>query len=127
MKLERILYAEDEPDIQSVAKLALEVLGGYEVLLCSNGTDVLEQVVRFDPGLILLDVMMPDLDGPATLHRLRGDPHTAKIPVIFLTAKAQTSEVRHYKTMGALAVIAKPFDPMMLATQVQKLWEQIHE
>jgi two-component system, OmpR family, response regulator len=126
MKLERILYAEDEPDIQSVAKLALEVLGGYEVLLCSNGTDVLERVCGFDPGLILLDVMMPDLDGPATLRRLRADPNTAKIPVIFLTAKAQSSEVKNYQALGALDVIAKPFDPMLLATQVQKIWGQAY-
>ena len=126
MKLERILYAEDEPDIQSVAKLALEVLGGYEVLLCSNGTNVLDQVGGFTPSLILLDVMMPDLDGPATLQRLRADPNTAQIPVIFLTAKMQTSEVKQYQAMGAIDVIAKPFDPMLLATQVQKIWDQHH-
>lgn len=126
MKLERILYAEDEPDIQSVAKLALEVLGGYEVLLCSNGTNVLDQVGGFAPSLILLDVMMPDLDGPATLQRLRADPNTAQIPVIFLTAKMQTSEVKQYQAMGAIDVIAKPFDPMLLATQVQKIWDQHH-
>jgi two-component system, OmpR family, response regulator len=126
MKLERILYAEDEPDIQSVAKLALEVLGGYDVLLCSNGTDVLEQVCGFDPSLILLDVMMPDLDGLATLQRLRGDPNTANIPVIFFTAKAQNSEVRYYQALGALDVISKPFAPMQLATQVQKIWDRSH-
>jgi two-component system, OmpR family, response regulator len=124
MKLERILYAEDEPDIQSVAKLALEVLGGYEVLLCGNGSEALDQISSFDPSLILLDVMMPGMDGPATLARLRADPNTAQIPVIFLTAKAQASEVRQYHAWGALDVIAKPFDPMMLAAQMQKIWEQ---
>jgi two-component system, OmpR family, response regulator len=127
MKLERILYAEDEPDIQLVAKLALEVLGGFKVLLCGSGAEVVEQAPSFEPNLILLDVMMPGMDGPATLKRLRGDPHTAKIPVIFLTAKAQSSEVKHYQALGALDVIAKPFDPMMLATQVQEIWGQTHE
>jgi two-component system, OmpR family, response regulator len=127
MKLERILYAEDEPDIQLVAKLALEVLGGFKVLLCGSGAEVVEQAPSFEPNLILLDVMMPGMDGPATLKRLRGDPHTAKIPVIFLTAKAQSSEVKHYQALGALDVIAKPFDPMMLATQVREIWGRTHE
>lgn len=114
------------PDIQSVAKLALEFWGGYEVMLCSNGNDVLEQVGEFDPNLILLDVMMPDLDGPATLLRLRSDPATAMIPVIFLTAKVQTTEIKRYQALGALDVIAKPFDPMKLAAQVQRIWEYAH-
>lgn len=126
MKLERILYAEDEPDIQSVAKLALEVLGGYEVLLCGNGSEALDQVSGFDPSVILLDVMMPGMDGPATLAQLRSNPNTAKIPVIFLTAKAQVSELKQYQALGALDVIVKPFDPMMLAAQVQKIWAQAH-
>lgn len=126
MKLERILYVEDEPDIQSVAKLALEVLGGYEVLLCGSGIEALKQVCGFSPSLILLDVMMPDMDGPTTLQRLREDPNTAKIPVIFLTAKTQASEVKRYQALGALDVIAKPFDPMTLAVQVQKIWSQAH-
>lgn len=126
MKLERILCAEDVPDIQYVVKLALEMLGGYEVLLCGNGTEVLDQVGGFAPSLILLDVMMPDMDGPTTLERLRGDPNTAKIPVIFLTAKAQASDIKRYQALGALDVIVKPFDPMKLAAQVQEIWGQAH-
>lgn len=126
MKLERIMYVEDEPDIQSVAKLALEILGGYEVLLCGNGAEALDQVGGFAPSLILLDVMMPDMDGPTTLEHLREDPNTAQIPVIFLTAKAQASDIKRYQALGALDVIAKPFDPMTLAVQVQKIWGQAH-
>ena len=87
MKLERILYAEDEPDIQAVAKLALEMVGGFTVQICNNGADALEKVTGFAPDLILLDVMMPGMDGPSTLQRLRADPATSNIPVIFLTAK----------------------------------------
>ncbi len=127
MKLERILYAEDEPDIQSVTKLALEMIGGYQVQVCINGIDALDQVSGFDPSLILLDVMMPGLDGPGTLRKLRADPNTSRIPVIFLTAKVQTAEVKAYQEMGALDVIAKPFDPMTLAAQVQKIWGKAHE
>ena len=122
MVLERILYAEDEPDIRAVATMALEILGGYEVMICNNGQEALRRVGGFQPNLILLDVMMPGLDGPATLQQLRANPFTAKIPVIFLTAKVQPSEVKQYQAMGALDVITKPFDPMMLSIQVQRLW-----
>lgn len=124
MKLERILYAEDEPDIQAVAKLALEMVGGFTVQICNNGADALEKVTGFAPDLILLDVMMPGMDGPSTLQRLRADPATANIPVIFLTAKVQASEVARYQALGALDVIAKPFDPMSLAAQVRQIWGQ---
>ena len=127
MKLERILYVEDEPDIQSVAKLALEMIGGYQVQVCINGLEALDQVSDFDPSLILLDVMMPGLDGPSTLQRLRADSNTSHIPVIFLTAKVQAAEVKSYQEMGALDVIVKPFDPMTLAAQVKKIWGNAHE
>lgn len=122
MSLERILYAEDEPDIQAVAKLALEMVGGFKVLICNSGTQTLEQVSGFAPDLILLDVMMPGMDGPSTLQKLRANPATAGIPVIFLTAKVQPAEVLQYQEMGALDAIAKPFDPMTLAAHVRTIW-----
>jgi CheY-like chemotaxis protein len=122
MSLARILYAEDEPDIQAVAKLALEMVGGFQVLICASGIEALEKVKDFAPDLILLDVMMPGMDGPTTLQRLRADPATAAIPVIFLTAKVQPAEVAQYQTLGALDVIAKPFDPMNLANRVREIW-----
>ena len=124
MTLKRILYAEDEPDIQAVAKLALEMVGGFEVLICGSGIETLDKIGAFKPDLVLLDVMMPGMDGPTTLQKLRADPATAGIPVIFLTAKVQPSEVAQYQKWGALDVIAKPFDPMALATQVRTLWER---
>ncbi len=123
MNLERILYAEDEPDIQAVAKLALEMVGGYQVKICSSGQEALDTVGNFAPDLILLDVMMPGMDGPTTLQNLRADPATAGIPVIFLTAKVQPSEVARYQAQGALNVIAKPFDPMTLAAEIRQIWE----
>ncbi|TAK63290.1 response regulator [Methylobacter sp.] len=124
MDLKRILYVEDEPDIQAVAKLALEMVGGYQVMICSSGQEALDKVGGFAPDLILLDVMMPGMDGPATLQSLRAGSTTAAIPVIFLTAKVQPSEVAHYQALGALNVIAKPFDPMTLATQIRQIWER---
>jgi CheY-like chemotaxis protein len=120
------MYVEDEPDIQAVAKLALEMLGGFKVRLCTNGQEALAAVHEFAPDLILLDVMMPGMDGPSTLERLRADPATAGIPVIFLTAKVQPAEVVHYQSLGALTVIAKPFDPMTLAAQVRQIWSAAH-
>lgn len=123
MNLQRILYVEDEPDIQAVAKLALEMVGGYQVMICSGGQEALDKVGGFAPDLILLDVMMPGMDGQTTLQNLRADPATADIPVIFLTAKVQPPEVVQYQALGALNVIAKPFDPMTLAAQVQQIWD----
>lgn len=126
MNLQRILYVEDEPDIQTVAKLALEMIGGYRVMICGSGQEALDKVGGFAPDLILLDVMMPGMDGPGTLQKLRANPATSAIPVIFLTAKVQSSEVAHYQALGALNVIAKPFDPMTLAEQVRACWNCRH-
>ena len=121
--LQRILYVEDEPDIQAVAKLALEMVGGFEVKICSSGEEALEEAEAFAPQLLLLDVMMPGMDGPGTLAALRAISSLAEIPAVFMTAKVQPSEVAHYKSLGALDVIAKPFDPMGLAAEVRRIWE----
>ena len=121
--LQRILYVEDEPDIQAVAKLALEMVGGYTVKICSSGEEALREAVAFAPDMILLDVMMPGMDGPNTLKALRELPSLATVPMAFMTAKVQPQEVARYKLLGALDVIPKPFDPMKLAAQVKKIWE----
>ena len=122
-KLTRVLYVEDEPDIQMVARLALEAVGGFTVEICSSGKEALERAPVFQPQLILLDVMMPVMDGPTTLKSLRGLAQFADTPVVFMTAKAQPSEIAGYKNLGALDVIPKPFDPMKLSSQVQAIWE----
>jgi two-component system, OmpR family, response regulator len=120
--LKRIFYVEDEPDIQAVAKLALEAIGGFTVQVVSSGQAALDQAPSFAPDLILLDVMMPGMDGPTTLKSLRQIAALATTPVIFMTAKVQPQEVAAYKEMGALDVIAKPFDPMTLAENVKQIW-----
>ena len=122
-ELKKILYVEDEPDIQKVAKLALEHVGGFEVLICSSGAEAIENGPGFEPDMILLDVMMPGLDGPATLEALRKIDSLSKTPAIFLTAKVLPTEIERYKALGALDVIAKPFDPMSLSDQVRAVWE----
>lgn len=123
-ELRRILYVEDEPDIQAVAKLALEMVGGFTVKLCSSGEEALREAAAFAPDMILLDVMMPGMDGPNTLRALREQAALAAVPVAFMTAKVQPQEVALYKSLGARDVIAKPFDPMTLADQVRAIWEK---
>ncbi len=121
-ELKRILYVEDEPDIQAVAKIALETVGGFELRVCSSGEEAIQDPISFAPDLILLDVMMPGMDGPTTLAELRKMPELANIPVIFMTAKVQPQEVAHFKSLGAIEVIAKPFDPMTLAQTIRDAW-----
>lgn len=125
-ELRRILLVEDEPDIQLVARLALENVGGFEVEVCTSGREAVEKAPSWGPDLILLDVLMPELDGPATLRELRKIPVLAATPVIFLTAKVQAHEVEHYRQIGALDVIPKPFDPMSLADAVKSIWNRAH-
>lgn len=121
--LQRILHVEDDPSIQAVAKVALEVIGGYEVLACGSGQEALRLIARFDPQLILLDVMMPGMDGPETLSRLRGLVDLESVPVVFMTAKVQPEEVDELRRLGAHDVIVKPFDPMQLAARIRSIWE----
>lgn len=124
--LKRILLVEDEPDIQEVARLAMEAVGGFSVEICSSGSEALKKAPVFAPDLIILDVMMPEMDGPDTLRALREVPGTASIPVIFMTAKAQPQELRRYKEMGILDVVSKPFDPMTLSTTISDIWRHYH-
>ena len=125
-KLVRVLYVEDDADIQTVASLALETLGGLTLEICSSGSEAVEKITAFDPQLILLDVMMPGMDGPTTLGELRKIPAFTDTPVIFMTAKVQPGEVAGYKALGAVDVIPKPFDPMTLAEQVNAIWAGRH-
>ncbi|MGQ3891578.1 response regulator [Legionella sp. CNM-4043-24] len=121
-----ILYAEDEEDIRSIAQIALEDIGGFSVTYCTNGLNALQQADTIIPDLLLLDVMMPDMDGPDTLRELRKRPGYATIPAIFMTAKIQADEVEEYKAMGAIDVIPKPFDPMTLADALKQAWKAHH-
>ncbi len=125
-ELKRILHVEDDPSIQAITKLALEAIGGFEVLSCGSGNEALELVQGFAPDFILLDVMMPGMDGPQTLKQLTELIDLSRIPVAFMTAKVQVQEVELYRQLGASDVIFKPFDPMQLATQVRQIWDQHH-
>lgn len=117
----KILLAEDDPSIQAIAVLALTRVGGHTVATVKNGVELLAQVEIDKPELILLDVMMPILDGFETCSRLKANPATRDIPVIFLTAKAQVHEQHHGLNVGAIGYILKPFDPMTLSKQIEEV------
>jgi CheY-like chemotaxis protein len=117
----RILLVEDEDDIREVAQASLELTRGWEVYGASSGAEGIARALAVRPDAILLDVMMPDLDGPATFAELRKNPATADIPVVFLTAKVHSSERGRFIELGAAGVLAKPFDPMKLADDVAQL------
>ena len=117
-----VLYVEDDPDIRMVASMALDN-EGFELVMCDSGQEALNKAVTLTPDLLLLDVMMPEMDGPTTLKKLRQLPQLANTPVIFMTAKVQSGEVAEYKALGALGVISKPFDPMTLADKIHNLLE----
>jgi CheY-like chemotaxis protein len=114
----RILIIDDEDDIREVAAMSLETVAGWEVMVANSGAQGLTRAAAYKPDAILLDVMMPGMDGPSTFRELRKNPVTAKIPVLFLTAKVQATDRRRFADLGIHAVLVKPFDPMTLSTQI---------
>ena len=120
--LKRILMVDDEADIRTIAHLSLTAVGGFTVEQCSSGPEALQKAEAFVPDLILLDVMMPGMDGPSTLKGLREIPALAQTPVVFMTAKVQPQEIAQLKACGAVDVLAKPFDPMALPGSLLRIW-----
>jgi two-component system, OmpR family, response regulator len=121
MEIQTVLLVDDEPDIRLIAEMALGTVGGMTTLTAESGSEGIEVAAEKQPDLIMLDVMMPGMDGHETLERLREDERTKEIPVIFMTAKVQKSELDKLMALGAAAVVAKPFDPMTLADEVRRL------
>jgi CheY-like chemotaxis protein len=117
----RLLVIDDDDGIREVAQVSVEVVAGWEVMTAASGTEGLERARAERPDAILLDVMMPGLDGPSTLDRLRADDDLRATPVIFLTAKVQAAERTKFAAMDVAGLIAKPFDPMELAGQIATL------
>ena len=118
MTIFRIRYVDDEPDIRDIVELSLALDPTLSVRTCASGVEAITVAVDWRPDMILCDVMMPVMGGPATLARLRENPCTVDIPVIFMTARAQKKELEYFESLGVLSVIAKPFDPMSLSDMV---------
>lgn len=122
-KLEKILYVEDDQDINTIVSIALSTLGGFEVLSCVNDHEAIDQGSSFHPQLLLLDVMMPGMDEPGTLAKLREIKHLMDTPVVFITARVQERDVAYYRSLGAIGVIPKPFNPNTLADEIRAIWD----
>jgi CheY-like chemotaxis protein len=120
--LNSLLYVDDDADIREIVEMSLGLDGAIRVTSSPGGEQALETMRNSRPDLVVLDVMMPGMDGPAILRRMRADPHLKDIPVIFMTAKANPQEAARFRDLSAIGVIAKPFDPMALSSQVRKLW-----
>jgi len=121
-KLERILHVEDADDIRKIVEVILVRMGNYTVLQCASGQEAEEKAAGFAPDLILLDVIMPGQDGPETLKGLRAQDGLRDTPVVFMTAKVQPGEIEMLKGLGAIDVLAKPFDPASLCGQIEAIW-----
>ena len=122
--LKRIMVVEDEPDIQLITRLSLEAGGGYEVQVCGSGAEAVQSAPAYAPDLILLDVMMPGMDGIATMDALRELPAMTAIPIVFFTAHAQRETRQDLLRRGALGVIVKPIEPDTLVEQIRALWQR---
>jgi two-component system, OmpR family, response regulator len=117
----KVMLVDDDEDLRMIGRIALCDVGGFQALIAGGGEEALGLAAREQPDVILLDMMMPGMDGVATFARLRDDEATASIPVIFMTARAHDTEIDEYLRLGAAGVIVKPFDPLGLADEVRRI------
>lgn len=125
-ELKKILYVEDDVDIQKIVSMALEDIGGYELKICSSGQEALAEAEAFNPDLFLLDVMVPEMSGPQLLLVLRKNKKFKNIPAIFISAIAEGPELIPYRKLGAIGMIRKPFDPIILSNTIEVLYQSSH-
>lgn len=123
--LPKIMMVDDEDDIRKIAQVALERIGKFDVVYCNSGKQALANINGQAPDLVLLDVMMPEMDGVTTMKEIRKLASYASIPVIFMTAKIQTNEIQSYLDLGAVSVITKPFDPLTLSGKILDVWNKL--
>jgi CheY-like chemotaxis protein len=126
ISLQKVLIADDEPDILEISRIALETVGGFEVAVCSSGRELLDRLADFEPDLIMVDVLMPDMTGPEILAEVRRMPHLDSVPVVYITGVIQGDELDELRESGVVDVILKPFDPMTLADRVNSIWGGAH-
>ncbi|NIM14842.1 MAG: response regulator [Candidatus Aminicenantes bacterium] len=121
--LKRIMYVDDDTDLQRIVQLGLEMGGGFTVKVCGSGEQVLREIADFQPDLLILDVVMPDMSGPKTLKTMQNMPDIPSVPVVFFTSKTGPEHLQHYRSLGAIGVIKKPLDFKRLPHQVKEIWE----
>ena len=126
ISLQRVLVADDEPDLLEIARIALETLGGYEVVTCQSGSELLRLLPEFEPDLVVVDVLMPDMGGIEVFNALRREPRYENLPVVFLTGLVLERDLDELRASGAADIITKPFDPMTLADRIGRIWEGSH-
>ena len=126
ISLQRILLADDEPDILEISRIALETVGGFEVSVCLSGKTLLERLPEFRPDLVIVDVLMPDMTGPEVFEEIRRRPEYDEVPVIYLTGVIQEEELEDLRETGVADIILKPFDPMTLADRINGVWKGSH-
>jgi len=120
----KVLIVDDEADIRRIGELSLQSIGGWQVLLAESGAEGIDTARAHRPDLILMDMMMPEMDGLTALEQLRKEPELESIPVVFMTAKVQREEISRYLEAGAMGVVHKPFDPMTLPDEIRRILEQ---
>lgn len=123
--LQKILYVEDDEDIQRIVRMSLELIGKMSVEIVGNSMNAIEAMKVYQPDLVLLDWMMPEMDGPTLFRRMKEDPDVADLPVVFITAKASSRELEELITLGAKGTISKPFSPKDLPNQLRTLWDTL--
>lgn len=123
--LRRIVHIEDAADIRKIVEIVLVRMGGYALWQCATGAEALAETAAFAPDLILLDVVLPDMDGPEVLRGLRAQPALTGVPVVFMTGKSRRDEIEALTALGAAGVLVKPFDPATLCGQIQAIWDKV--
>ena len=123
--LERVCYVEDDEDIQRIIRMSLERVGKMTVEIVGDPMVAVDAIIRFKPDLVMLDWMMPGMDGPTLFRKLKEEPETKDLPVIFITAKATSAELAELRSLGALGAISKPFAPKDLPDQLRALWNTL--
>jgi two-component system, OmpR family, response regulator len=125
--LKKICYIDDADELRIMVSTVLERIHGYTIKVFANGEEAIQHVDDFNPDLILLDMWMPpNMNGIETFQAFQQQPHLQNIPVIFLTGQAEQEEVQQYTALGAIGVIAKPFNPMQLGATIDQIWQQFH-
>ncbi len=123
--LNRVCYVEDDEDIQRIVRMSLERIGKLTIEIVSDPNLAIDRMIAFKPDLVMLDWMMPGLDGPTLFRRMRDVPATSTLPVVFITAKASDRELAELMALGAAGAISKPFAPMELAAQLRAIWNAL--